>query len=812
MSELRTIDLPLRWKVPAAAAEPGAWRETSCDLCQLRGEECALDALVRALTPERGVQRATIDRAAGKLHLQVIPDRFSLDQAKAIAQNVGLRLEGEVHHCILDLPTMGRVDASRTIEKRLMAIPGVARAAVNPVARTVTIEYLEGSQLAEQDLLGRLKAWGYAFRSIDLPADWWERHRLLVYTAVTAIALGVGWLLSALGASPTVYIPLAAIAYLAGGGFAARNGLRALRRGEIDVDTLMVTAALGAALIGEWVEGGVLLFLFALSNALEHYAMDRTRRAIRSLMDLRPEEALVLRDGKEVLVAASDLAVGDQVIVRPGERIAADGHVREGLSAVDQSPITGESIPVEKVSGDKVFAGTINGAGRLEIGVSKPAAETTLARIIQLVEEARSERAPTQRRLDAFEQRYAVVILAGAALMALLPPLWLGWAWDQAFYRAMTLLVVASPCALVISTPASILSAIAAGARQGVLFKGGAHVERLAGIRVVAFDKTGTLTMGRPRVTDVLPLQDCEADELLGVAAAVEAHSEHPLARAIVAEASARSLGLPKVADLQAAPGLGVKAHLDGRVINIGTPRYLASQRMTLTDAQLDQLQDLEAQGKTVMLVGASGGGKRHGLLGLVAVADTVRPEAAQAIEELRRAGVEKVVMLTGDNQRAAAAIARQTGVDEVRAELMPEQKVDAIEELLAEHGQVAMVGDGVNDAPAMARATIGIAMGAGGTDVAMETADVVLMASDLNKLPTAIKLSRRSMRVVRQNLAFSLMVIGALIISTFFNLIRLPLGVVGHEGSTVIVVLNGLRLLSPPRVKQPNPTQSLRE
>ena len=800
MSEDRTIELPLNWGISDKTIEPGAWRETSCDLCQSHGEACALDALVRALTPERGVQRATIDRAAGKLRLQVVPELFSLDQTKAIARDVGLRLEGKVHHCILDLPTIGRVEASRTIEQRLMAIPGVARAAVNPVARTVTIEYLEGSDLGESDLLSRLKAWGYAIRQVDLPADWWERHRLSVYTAVTAVALGLGWLLSALGAAPAIYAPLAVIAYLAGGGFAARNGLRALRHGGIDVDTLMVTAALGAAIIGEWVEGGVLLFLFALSNALEHYAMDRTRRAIRSLMDLRPEEALVVRNGEQVMVPANELLVGDTVIVRPGERIAADGQVVDGQSAVDQAPITGESMPMAKAAGDLVYAGTINGAGRLEVAVSKRPEETTLARIIQMVEEARSERAPTQRRLDAFEQRYAVVILLGAALMAVVPPLWLDWAWDQAFYRAMTLLVVASPCALVISTPASILSAIAAGARQGVLFKGGAHVERLAGIRVVAFDKTGTLTRGQPKVTDIIPLQDCQPDELLGLAAAVEAHSEHPLARAIVAEAQGQGLALPPVDNLQAVPGMGVEARLNGRTIHIGTIVYLAGKGMQAISSQQDQVQALEAAGKTVMLVGAAGGNGRQGLLGLVAVADTVREEASQAIAGLRRAGIEKIVMLTGDNVRAAQAIADQTGVDEVRAELLPDEKVAVIEQLMAEHGQVAMVGDGVNDAPAMARASIGIAMGAGGTDVALETADVVLMASDLNRLPIAIELSRRSMRVVRQNLAFSLTVIGALVISTFFNLIRLPIGVVGHEGSTVIVVLNGLRLLGPGR------------
>lgn len=789
--DTRTIELPLR-PIVSERARPGDWRLTSCEVCQARGEECAIGALVHSLSPERGVLQATIDRGNNILRLTVDPEQFSLDQVKAVAQDVGLELGGEVHHCILDLPTAGRAERAVSVERRLMKMPGVARAAVNPMARTITIEYVDGDGVVEADLLGRLQAWGYRIRQIEQAAGWWERHRLTVYTVTTGLSLALAWLSSLLGYGPAIVTPLAAIAYLAGGGFATRNGIRALRRGEIDVDTLMVTAALGAAFVGEWIEGGILLFLFALSNALEHYAMDRTRRAIRSLMDLRPEEALVRRNGREELVPADALHIGDRVIVRPGERIAADGEVVVGESAVDQSPITGESMPVPKAAGDDAFAGTINGAGKIEIDVTKRPQETTLARIIQLVEEARSERAPTQKRLDAFEQRYAKVILAAAALLIVLPPLLLDWGWERSFYRAMTLLVVASPCALVISTPASILSAIAAGARRGVLFKGGAHVERLAGIKVVAFDKTGTLTRGEPRVTDVLPLGDCSDDELLATAAGVEAHSEHPLARAIVVAARERGLELPAAENLQAAPGRGVQARLNGRSVFVGTHHYTGSMTRPLQETALGQLQALEAEGKTVMTVAAGD----RGPLGLVAVADIVRPEAATAIEALREQGIERVIMLTGDNQRAAAAIGAATGVDEVRSQLLPEQKVEVIEQLLKEHGEVAMVGDGVNDAPAMARATIGIAMGAGGTDVALETADVVLMASDLNALPAAIRLTRRSIRVVRQNLAFSLTVIVALVISTFLNLIRLPIGVVGHEGSTVVVVLNGLRLL----------------
>ncbi len=789
----QTLTLPLQ-PAPATASE-SEWRRRH--QFRRRDQWGNAEALAELLSPRLGVHRAQLNRDEGTLTIEYDPTRFSLDQTQALAREVGLILDGSVHHCMLDLPDAARAEYAGALEERLLQIPGVAHAAVNPPARTLTIEYFAEAAVTDADIIGRLHAWGYRVRDFRLPAGWWERHHLAVYSAVTAVALLAAWLLEYAGANPFLVTILVVIAYLAGGGFAARNGLRALRQGQIDVDTLMVTAALGAAFIGQWVEGGVLLFLFALSNALEHYAMDRTRQAIHALMDLRPEQALVQREGRELTVAVEDLIPGDVVIVRPGERLPADGQVKSGESAIDQSPITGESIPVQKTTGEQVFAGTINGHGTLHVEVSRRTGETTLARIIQLVEEAQSERASTQKRLDDFEQKYALVIIAAAALVALLLPILFNWTWADAFYKAMTLLVVASPCALVISTPASILSAIAAGARRGVLFKGGAHVESLAGVKAIAFDKTGTLTVGKPRVTEIVPLNGMDETDLLATAAAVEIHSEHPLAQAVVTAARKQALTIPEAINLQATPGKGVTAQLNGRLIHIGTDKHMQDNGYVLSDEAGQQIERLEAQGKTVMLVGEGlpvPSGSQ--LLGLIAVADTVRPEAAQAVAALKAAGVEKVVMLTGDNARAAQAIGAQAGVDEVRAELLPEEKVTAVKSLLAEYGSVAMVGDGVNDAPALASATVGIAMGAGGTDVALETADVVLMASDLSQLPYALNLSRQAMRVVRQNLTFALAVIVTLIASTFLNIISLPLGVVGHEGSTVIVVLNGLRLL----------------
>jgi Cd2+/Zn2+-exporting ATPase len=781
-TETRTLTLSIQ-STASEANPPDDWR---------RRWRFHADGLAQTLGPRQGVSKIELDRNAGTLTVDYDPDRFSLDQLQALGQEVGLLVGNAVHHTVINLPGASRTAPANEIEARLKKLPGVAHVAANPLARTLTVEYLDDAPTSSADLLQQLRVWGYTVREHGLPVGWWEQNQLIVYTIVAGIALLSGWLAERAGTSPWLWGPLFVLAYLSGGGFAARNGFNALRQKQIDVDFLMVAAALGAAIIGQWVEGGVLLLLFALSNALEHYAMDRTRQAIRALLDLRPTTARVRRGGQAIMLPVEELIIGDVLDVRPGERLPADGEIVSGQSALDQSPITGESMPVARGVGDPVFAGSINGSGALDIRVTKRAQDSTLARIILLVEEAQSERAPTQRRLDAYEQKYAIGVISIALLVALLPPLFLGWTWAAAFYKSMMLLVVASPCALVISTPASILSAIAAGARAGVLFKGGAYVESLADVRVVAFDKTGTLTVGKPRVTEVEPTDCCSADELLALAATVEARSEHPLAQAIVNAARDRQLPLGEATNLQAVAGKGVSAQTDGRTIRIGTLVYLHEQGVLIPAELTARVETLETQGKTVMLI------SDHTLrtLGLIAVADTVRPEAQAMVAALKAAGVKKIVMLTGDNQRAAQAIGKAAGVDEVRSELLPEDKVAVIKQLLQTYGSVAMVGDGVNDAPALATATVGIAMGAGGTDVALETADIVLMASDLSKLPYALNLSRKAMRIVSQNLIFALSVIVLLVASAFLNLISLPLGVVGHEGSTVIVVLNGLRLL----------------
>lgn len=770
--KLREIDIPL-----ALPDEDG---------------HCA-DLLLQTVVSHDGIRGADFDSARSTLTLRYDPRQTSLSQAEAVATDLGIALGRQFESCSLNVGGMRCDQCALRLERGLTALPGVVRASVNPAAGRLGVAYVADTVTTAQ-IERRITDMGYRVPKDEQSQTFWDRHGLAVMTALAGLFLVLGFIASLVGAPQNLEVALFALSYFFGGVFAARQGLRALLSLSLDVDFLMVAAAIGAAIIGHWEEGAILLFLFSLGTTLEHYALDRTRNAIRALMDLSPRQATVVHtvDGvrREEIVPVEELAVGDTILVRPGEKIAADGQVVVGQSAVDQAAITGESIPVDKGVGDGVFAGTLNGAGALEVSVVKRAQDTTLAKIVQMVEEARSEKSPTQRFIESFEEKYAWGIVIFTALLATIPPL-LGEDFSTSFYRAMTLLVVASPCALVISTPASILSAIANGARAGILFKGGAHLENTAGVKVVAFDKTGTLTHGKPRVTDVLPLAGESADELLALAAAVEKLSEHPIATAVVTAAEERGLAIPIARDGQSTVGQGIHGVLDGQTVWIGKPSLAASQGVAVDEAALAQVAELESQGKTAMLVGTARP------LGMIAVADTIRPTSPQAVAALKKLGVQRVVMLTGDNARAGQTIGHQAGVDEVYADLLPADKVRRVKELEQQYGSVAVVGDGVNDAPALAAASVGIAMGAAGSDVALETADVVLMADDLMKIPYAIALGRQATRVVKQNLTFALSVIVVLIVTTLIGVVGLPLGVIGHEGSTVLVVLNGLRLLS---------------
>ncbi len=653
------------------------------------------------------------------------------------------------------------------------------------------------------------------------PSSWLTTEKLeVICVVITFVAMISALILSYVQPTSIAVTVLYAIAYIAGGIFGLQASIEALREGNIEVDLLMILAAIGAWLVNSPFEGAMLLFLFSLSNVLQAFAIGRARDAIKALMKLRPTQALVKRGDGALLIPIEQIEVGERVLIKPGERLPMDGEVVEGESALDQSSLTGESIPVSKRVGDVVYAGTINQTGALELRVTRAANDTTLARMIKLVEDAQQQKAPTQRFLDKAERYYAAGVIAFTLLLIAVPTLIFGEAFQTAFYRAMTAMVVASPCALVISTPASILSAIGNGARRGVLFKGGAHLEQTGSLDIVAFDKTGTLTVGRPTVTDVtiVPLHDMHDEDyamdavtraqenvLLGIAAAVEAKSEHPLASAILQTAQQRGVKLPEVSNFESVTGRGVRAKVNfmgGMHIRIGNVKFFEGLNCSGIEAAMQEVECLQDQGKTSVIVAKehldephSDGTDAH-VLGVIAIADVLRDKAGDIARQLKQVGVKKVVMLTGDHGRVAKAIAQQANVDDYYADLLPEDKVTQIKKL-QKSGTVAMVGDGVNDAPALASSTVGIAMGAAGTDVALETADVVLMASELEKLPYAIALSRQAKRVVAQNLIFSGSVIVILLISALGFKLPLPIGVVGHEGSTVLVCLNGLRLLA---------------
>ncbi len=626
--------------------------------------------------------------------------------------------------------------------------------------------------------------------SVSLPnrsSETWADHGEAITTAVCAVVVVAGWVAMRNGAPAWSTALVFSCAYVVGGYRQAIEGVTTLVRDhELDVDLLMVVAAIGAAAIGFWADGALLIFIFALSGTLEGYASKRTKKDIEALVALHPEEATVLRAGVEHAVAASSLIVGDIVIVRPGERVAADGQIIEGTSSVDQATITGESIPVDKTVGDEVFAGTINGHGALQLRATRAADETVLARIIELVKQAEERRPPAQLFIERFERSYAKVVVLGAILLAFAPPLILGWTFRAALYRSMIFLVVASPCALAAAMMPTLLSALSNGARNGVLFKGSTFIESLGRVRAVAFDKTGTLTTGAPKVTDVVSFGGGTEDDLLARAAAVESLSEHPLGRAVVREAKRRGLRFGAGTDHQSIPGTGAHAEVDGVRMRVGKPSLFGR----VPNEILERRERLEAEGKTVVVVGDDRA------LGLVAMRDTIRAEAREAVARLRALGVAHVVMLTGDAETTARAIAAEAGIDEVHAELLPEQKVRLVEDLVRRYVHVAMVGDGVNDAPALAAATVGIAMGAAGTDVALEAADVVLTGDDLTKVPYAVSLGRRAVGVVKQNLVVALSVIVSLVTADLLGRINLPMGVVGHEGSTLLVTLSGLRLL----------------
>lgn len=590
------------------------------------------------------------------------------------------------------------------------------------------------------------------------------------------------------------------VSFVAGGTATLIEALGSLRQGLVKIDLLMILAAVGAAALGDWPEGAVLLFLFSLSHALEHFILGRTRSAIAGLMKLTPDEAVVLREGRQRTIRVEELVIGDRVLVHPSDRIPIDGILRDGHTTVDQSPMTGESIPVEKRVGDSVLAGTLNQQGLIQIEVTRLAGETTLARMVRLVESAQSERANSEQFTDWFGQRYTIVVLLGTVAVFLLGYYGYRDSLNQAVYRAMTALVVASPCAVVISIPAAILSAIAGAARGGVLFKGGSHLERTALLRAIAFDKTGTLTMGRPGLTSIVTAPGVSEAELLATAATLESHSKHPVAQTVVEAAARRQISFLDADDVEEVVGHGIVGIVGGQKRWIGKLSWFQDKGTRFDEALAGRASVLQAEGQTLIGVADS-----DHLLGLLAVSDPLRPSTAPAIKKLRELGLESLVMLSGDHPAVVARIASELGM-EGEGGLLPEDKLKRLGAMKTQFDHVGMIGDGMNDAPSLAAATVGFSLGGAGTGVALETADVVLMADDLLRLPYAIALARQTQRIIRQNLILAFTVMIGLLLTTLVTVLPLPLAVLGHEGSTVLVILNGLRMLGFPKPQSSPP------
>ncbi len=677
------------------------------------------------------------------------------------------------------------------LEKRLKRLAGIEALDADVLAQRMRVKYdaarLSTAAIAEAVAETGMRAWLEHEEPVAPAGSLLSRQ---VVVAVSGVALAAGGAALLAGLPEPLYLVLLVFATVASGATVARRAWTSARHRVLDINVLMLVAVIGASIIGEWVEAATVIWLFALAQLLEARSMDRARGAIRALMALTPADALVRRGGEEARVPADQVLVGDVVIVRPGEKIPVDGRVFGGTSFVNQAPVTGESLPVDKRNGDQVFAGTINGRGMLEIEVTRPRRDTTLARIIHLVERAQAQRAPTQTFVDRFARVYTPIVLALAVLVAVVPPLIAGGDFREWLYRSLVLLVISCPCALVISTPVSIVSALAAAARKGVLIKGGVHLERTGEVTCVAFDKTGTLTRGCVRVVEVVSIDGVPPRDLVALAASLEARSEHPIGAAIVEHAIAEGITVTPAEAFEALPGLGAQGRVGQVDALIGNHR-LVEERGMCSPAVDAHLSRLSASARTAVLVARSGG-----VAGIIAVADEPRATAREAVEQLRDHGVRHVALLTGDNAVTARALASELGIDEVEAELLPENKVDAVQRLKRKHGVVAMVGDGVNDAPALAIADVGIAMGVAGTDAALETADVALMADELLKIPYALRLSRATLRNMRVNIAFSLTLKAAFLIMAIGGTATLWMAVVADMGASLVVIANSLRLL----------------
>lgn len=759
--------------------------EGDCESCVAR--------LKDALLETKGVNLAEIDLDSSRLILTFDPAILPLESLERKAREAGLEVAQQFSHETLRLAGLDCADCAMTLESSMSRLPGVVWVAVSVPASRMLVEYDSAAVVSEQ-LSEQVSAMGYRVVSAAEEAaaplvQRLLRSRRLLTAGLCGLFIVTAFLLNGL-AGPALAV-VAKWLYLAaaavGGWPVFRGAVASLRSRALDMNALMSIAVIGAAAIGYEGEAASVVFLFAVGSVLEGYTMERTRRALETLMRLAPDQARVKRGEGEETLPVEQVEVGNVIIIRPGERIPLDGRVVRGVSSLDESPITGESLPVQKGEGEQVWAGSINEYGSLEVVVARRAKDSTIARILSLIESAEAQKTPVQRTIDRFARYYTPAVILIAIAIALVPPLALGQPFSIWVYRALALLVVSCPCALVIATPVALVAAISAAAREGVLVKGGVYLEEVARLRAVALDKTGTLTQGKARVTDVIGLNGNQRRDVLAVAAALEKPSEHHLAQAILAAAADEQITPAAVLDFQALPGMGARARLEGRTCFVGSPRLApTSPEAAETVARLTE------QGKTAVIVKVE-----ERVIGVIALADVPRAEAARVIARLQEMGIIHLTMLTGDNAQTAQALAEGVKLAHWRAELLPGQKVAEVKRLIEEWGKVAMVGDGINDAPALAAASVGIAMGTAGTDVALETADVVLMGDDLSRLPYLIGLSRKTIGVIRQNIAFAILVKFAFILLAVPGFLTLWLAVIGDTGVSLLVMINGMRLLA---------------
>ena len=771
-----------------------------------------LGETIHELADHEGILEVSADPRKGRLEIAFDPDQVSEKKLRDMASEHSRDVSMALRKLSFRLENQGCEAGALKLEKKVEKIHGVRRATATYLGKVLCLTF-DTSVAPEHEVVAGLQSAGADVSPLELGKavkheSFATRLRRGEMNEEISCGLGLLFLIAAYVVGKVSGISwwthsLYAGAYFFAGQEGVKSAIASLRQRVLDVDVLMVLAAIGAAIVGAPFEGALLLFLFSFSNVLQRYAMERTHRAIESLLTLRPDEAFVKRDGKTVKVAVEDLEIGEIVVVKPGEQIPVDGALSEGETQVDESSLTGESMPVSKSVGSPLFAGTINRSGGIELVVKKRSEDSALARMVKLVAEAQAEKSKTQRFLEKAEQYYAMGVILFTIAVFLVPWMIWGESFSQAFYRAMTVMVVASPCALIISTPATVLSAIGGAARRGILIKGGSHLERASTVDIVAVDKTGTLTVGKPSLTEVVTLSGVsqmtgeisgEVRELLRIASALESKSEHPLAHAIVQAASDIGIGSESAGSFQSTAGKGAEATVGSERFLIGSERWFREMGARGFDELAAMAKELQEKGRTCVWLGVRDGDGVSAKAAFV-MADTIRPEAKTLINDLHKAGVKKVVMLTGDHRSVARTIAEEAGIDEFHAELLPEDKLRIIRQL-KEEGNVMMIGDGVNDAPALAASDLGVAMGAAGTDVAMETADVVLMGDRLENIALLIRHSRRAKRVLLQNLVFASLVIVFLVIGALGFSLPLPIGVIGHEGSTVVVCLNGLRLL----------------